>query len=95
MAKTDIKTYVLIGRDGKPYRSATKGTIGGYSRGSTRIYGELDCKNARAWMRLGHYVPFRVFFADEETALAAGFRPCGKCMPEKYLAWKEAQRHAS
>jgi methylphosphotriester-DNA--protein-cysteine methyltransferase len=27
---------------------------------------------------------FRVFFADEKTALAAGFRPCGNCLREKY-----------
>jgi hypothetical protein len=90
MKVAPVKTYTLIGRDGKPYRSTEKGTLGGYRRGSTQIYGRLDCKNAQAWIALGHYIPFRVFFADEESAIAAGFRPCGKCMPEKYVAWKEA-----
>jgi methylphosphotriester-DNA--protein-cysteine methyltransferase len=30
-----------------------------------------------------------VFFADEATALAAGYRPCGTCMREEYRAWVE------
>ena len=30
------------------------------------------------------YVKNRVFFADEETAIAAGYRPCGICMKEEY-----------
>jgi len=29
-----------------------------------------------------------VFFADEKTAVAAGYRPCAKCMPEEYGEWK-------
>ena len=28
---------------------------------------------------------------DEETAIAAGYRPCGICMKEKYRIWKEKQ----
>ena len=32
----------------------------------------------------GQYVQYRVFFKDEETAIAAGYRPCGICMKEKY-----------
>jgi methylphosphotriester-DNA--protein-cysteine methyltransferase len=30
-----------------------------------------------------------VFFADEETAVSAGYRPCGVCMREEYTRWKE------
>ena len=30
-------------------------------------------------------------FADEETAKAAGYRPCGVCMKEEYKKWKENQ----
>ena len=30
------------------------------------------------------YEKSRVFFADEKTALAAGYRPCGNCLREKY-----------
>jgi methylphosphotriester-DNA--protein-cysteine methyltransferase len=29
-----------------------------------------------------------VFFADEATAIAAGYRPCASCMPDEYKAWK-------
>ena len=32
----------------------------------------------------------RVFFADEETAIAVGYRPCATCMPDEYAAWKAA-----
>jgi methylphosphotriester-DNA--protein-cysteine methyltransferase len=37
----------------------------------------------------GGYVTYRVFFADEADAVAAGYRPCARCMPEKYRAWKD------
>jgi methylphosphotriester-DNA--protein-cysteine methyltransferase len=30
-----------------------------------------------------------VFFADEETAIAAGFRPCGACLRDRYREWKQ------
>ena len=36
----------------------------------------------------GQYVKYRVFFADEETAIDAGYRPCAKCMPDEYKQWK-------
>ena len=88
MGQLETRTYTLVGRDGKSYRTTVKGTLGGYRRGSLRIYGRLDCKSALSFIARGHYVPFRVFFADEETAIVAGFRPCGKCMTEKYKAWK-------
>jgi len=26
----------------------------------------------------------------EETAIAAGYRPCGACMREKYAEWKNS-----
>ena len=31
----------------------------------------------------------RVFFINEREARAAGYRPCGSCMREKYKAWNE------
>jgi methylphosphotriester-DNA--protein-cysteine methyltransferase len=33
-------------------------------------------------------MPHRVFFADEATAIAAGYRPCGACLRERYAEWK-------
>ena len=81
--------YHLIGKDGKPYDSETPGTLGGHRK--LKIYGRLDCPSALRYIAKGQYVAHRVFFADEETAIAAGYRPCGKCMPEAYRRWKEQQ----
>jgi len=77
--------YTLIGADGRPCSSETPGTLGGNSR--LRIYGRLDCRSANRWVGKG-YEKIRVFFADEETAIAAGYRPCGTCMRDEYRAWK-------
>jgi AraC family transcriptional regulator of adaptative response / DNA-3-methyladenine glycosylase II len=79
-------TYTLLGADGRPYRSNTPGTLGGHRR--SKGYGRLDCRAALGWIAKGHYVRHRVFFADEATALAAGYRPCAVCLPERYAAWK-------
>lgn len=81
--------YALIGRDGRPYQSAEKGTLGGH-RGM-KLYGRLDCPSALRAIARGHYVKHRVFFADEATAIAAGYRPCAKCMPAEYAAWKQGR----
>ena len=78
--------YTLIGAGGTPYESATPGMLGGHS--ATRIYGRLDCPSALRAIANGGYVTHRVFFADEATAIAAGYRPCARCLPEPYRAWK-------
>lgn len=85
------ETYTLLGPDRNPYESQRPGTMGGHR--SARIYGRLDCPAARRALTKGGYVTNRVFFADEATAIAAGFRPCGSCLPERYQAWKRAQEH--
>src|SRR5213080_214969 len=79
--------YTLIGADGAPYQSDRPGLLGGHRRG--RGYGRLDCRTALRWIARGHYVRHRVFFADEPAAIAAGFRPCAHCLPERYAAWRE------
>jgi hypothetical protein len=80
-----MKRYRLIGWNGVEHSSATRGTLGGHRR--TKVYGRLDCPSALRSIGRGHYVRHRVFFADEETAIAAGYRPCGSCLPERYRAW--------
>jgi methylated-DNA-[protein]-cysteine S-methyltransferase len=80
------RTYTLLGPDRRPYESALPGTLGGH-RGN-KVYGRLDCAGARRWIAKGHYVSQRVFFADEATAIEAGYRPCANCMPRRYVAWK-------
>ena len=67
-----MKRYTLIGPNGAPYVSATPGTLGGHK--ATRLYGRLDCPSALRALANGGYVTHRVFFADEKTAVAAGYR---------------------
>jgi hypothetical protein len=76
------RTWALIGADGKPYASEVPGTLGGHRR--TKIYGRLDCPSAARALARGGYVENRVFFLDEPTAIAAGFRPCAVCMAAEY-----------
>lgn len=80
------QTWTLIGADGWPCESPTPGTLGGHRR--TTIYGRLDCPGALRWIARGHYVRHRVFFADEGTAAAAGYRPCAVCLPAGYRRWR-------
>lgn len=79
----------LLGADGRSYRSRTPGTLGGH-RGS-RIYGRLGCPSALRALAQGAYAAHRVFFADEASAVAAGYRPCGTCLPGEYAEWKAAR----
>lgn len=89
------KLYTLIGRDGKPFLSSEKGEFGGNR--STKVYGRMDCPAALRALSLDSrdvYIKNRVFFPDEATALAAGFRPCGTCLRERYKQWKAGQLDA-
>lgn len=82
------KKYKLMGADGNIYESETPGEFGGNSK--QKIYGRLDCPSALSTIRRfpGSYEQSRVFFADEKTALSAGYRPCGNCLREKYNQYK-------
>ena len=84
-----MKLYKLLGADGKIYKSETPGEYGGNSK--MKIYGRLDCPSANSAIKRfpGSYEKYRVFFADEKTALAAGYRPCGNCLRQKYREYKE------
>ena len=80
------KLYRLVGTDGDELLSAVPGTLGGNRR--EHIYGRLDCPSALRALAQGGYAAHRVFFADEQTAVAAGYRPCGKCMRAEHARWK-------
>jgi hypothetical protein len=56
-------------------------TLGGYSK--EKIYGTLHCSAGKRMNIIN-----RVFFKDEAEALQEGYRPCGRCMPDKYRQWK-------
>lgn len=81
-----LRTFMLLGADGRPYESSVPGTLGGHRRG--RLYGRLDCPSALRAIARGHYVRHRVFFSDEATAIEAGYRPCAACLPEEYARWR-------
>jgi hypothetical protein len=80
--------YTLLGADRRPYASAVPGQLGGHRK--AEIYGRLDCRTARRAIAAGGYVRHRVFFADEHTAMQAGYRPCAVCMADAYQVWKLA-----
>jgi methylphosphotriester-DNA--protein-cysteine methyltransferase len=82
----NAKRYTLVDGDGRSYDSPTPGLLGGHR--ATRIYGRLQCPSALRAIRRGGYVGNRVFFALETDAVAAGYRPCARCMPDRYRAWK-------
>jgi methylated-DNA-[protein]-cysteine S-methyltransferase len=82
-----MKKYTLIDTGNLPYASATPGLLGGHR--ADRIYGTLGCPGAARAIARGGYVADRVFFADEATAVAAGYRPCATCLPAEYASWKE------
>jgi methylphosphotriester-DNA--protein-cysteine methyltransferase len=85
-------SYTLLGPEGRPIESAKPGRLGGHRK--TRIYGKLDCRAALAALARGGYVKQRVFFRNEDDAIAAGYRPCAVCMPEAYARWKFKSRRA-
>ena len=78
--------FRLTGADSEIFLSDRPGAFGGHRR--LKGYGRLDCPSALRWIARGHYIPHRVFFADEATAIAAGYRPCARCLPERYVLWK-------
>jgi methylphosphotriester-DNA--protein-cysteine methyltransferase len=80
--------YTLIGPDRRAQPSDTPGTLAGHRR--TKIYGRLDCRAALRAISRGGYVSQRVFFVDERTAVAAGYRPCAICLPREYADWNAA-----
>jgi len=86
---SESRTFTLIDRNGEPCVSAMPGSLGGHQ--GSRIYGRLDCREALQAIARGGYVKCRVFFIDEATAVAAGYRPCAVCLPVQYAAWKKGR----
>ncbi|MFM0174628.1 Ada metal-binding domain-containing protein [Paraburkholderia sediminicola] len=86
---TQSETFTLIGRNGQSYQSLIPGTLGGHRR--NKLYGLLNCRAALRAIACGGYLKHRVFFLDEATAIAAGYRPCAVCLPDKYATWKASQ----
>ena len=56
-------------------------SLGGNER--LKIYGTLKCRSGKQMHRKN-----RVFFSDEAAALSLGYRPCGHCMKQAYMSWR-------
>jgi methylphosphotriester-DNA--protein-cysteine methyltransferase len=82
-----------VGADDRSYTCPVPGALGGHRR--TRIYGRLDCPAALRAIADGGYVAHRVFFAEESTAICAGYRPCAVCLPDAYQMWKQRETGVS
>ena len=80
--------YHFVDSNGNTIESDIPGLLGGNCR--LKIYGRLDCPSALRARPRG-YARHRVFFVDEATAMAAGYRPCGVCMRSRYRRWKYAR----
>lgn len=78
--------FTLINKNNKSYLSDKMGSVGGNKK--LKIYGKLSCLSALKWIAKGVYIKNRVFFDSEETAIAAGYRPCALCMTKEYKKWK-------
>lgn len=48
-----------------------------------KIYGTMSCNSGKKMKREN-----RIFFISEKEAVEQGYRPCGRCLPEKYQKWK-------
>jgi len=51
---------------------------------SLKIYGRLSCRSGKRMKKIN-----RVFFESSLEAIDSGYRPCGHCMRDAYLVWKE------
>ena len=80
------RTYTLTGPDGQQHKSSNPGALAGWYR--KRIFGRLDCSSGTRLMAPGN----RIFFADLETAVRAGYRPCQKCRPLDEEGFREFKR---
>jgi methylphosphotriester-DNA--protein-cysteine methyltransferase len=60
-----------------------KGQIAFAGNGKLKIYGLLKCNSGKRIKRQN-----RMFFATEQEASEAGYRPCSHCMREAYRKWK-------
>ena len=84
------KTYTLLGADGRAVPERREGP----ARRQRPHQGLRHAWTAPSRSRCcaaGFEPKHRVFFADEETAIAAGFRPCGACMRARYREWRARQ----
>ncbi len=71
-----MKLYKIL-KKGKIVESPYPGRYAGIT--TRKIFGRLDCSSGKRALKKN-----RVFFHFWEDAVAAGYRPCKKCKPEKF-----------
>ena len=83
--------FHLLGADGELYDSPLPGKLAGNRK--LKTYGLLNCGLPACGFPDRGLPPgqpkIRVYFADEDHAIAAGYRPCGGCLPQRYQQWKQ------
>lgn len=77
LAHTDIATTML-------HRKIKHHEINFAGNRQLKIYGTLQCKSGKRMKKEN-----RVFFISEKEAVTMGYRPCGHCMKNKYIQWKQ------
>lgn len=87
--KSSSSDFLITDSNNQQFFSNKKGSWGGHK--SLKIFGKLNCPSALYWIAKGHYTKHRVFFHNVQTAIQAGYRPCAKCLPEAYTAWKNKE----
>ena len=78
--------YTLLGADRRPTAARPPARSAGTA--AARSTAGSTARAALRAIAAGGYVAHRVFFADEPTAVAAGYRPCAVCLPQAYRTWK-------
>ena len=72
----------------RPQAERNAGGASNSNLARAKIYGQLDWHSALRAVRQGDsYQKHRVFFENEDTAKACGYRPCGNCMRAEYKTW--------
>mgnify|MGYP003574974528 CR=1 FL=1 len=61
-----------------------KGTIAFGGNKKLKIYGHLHCASGKRLLREN-----RVFFLSDKEAKNNNYRPCGHCMRQEYILWKQ------
>ena len=86
-----LKVINHIGLDAKPFTRSrvlhmliATGEIKLGGNKKLKIYGTLNCASGKR-MKIEN----RVFFKNEEEAIANNYRPCGNCLAAEYKIWKK------
>ena len=69
--------------DSELYRMIKNHQIRIAGNSKLKIYGSLGCASGKRMKKSN-----RVFFKTAREALESGFRPCGNCMRNEFLTWK-------